>query len=128
MKTRQFQLASLILVLGLTIAPGLVFAANDGHGSHGGHGGHGEVSSPSPAAEKSGLYTTSGVVQSVDQAAGKAVITHEPVPALNWPTMTMGFTFEDASLLEGLKAGDKVRLDFYNQGNASVIVDIEARE
>jgi len=125
MKTRQFQLAALILVLGLAINPGPVFAASDGHG---GHSGHGADSRHSPAAEKSGLYTTSGVIQSVDEAAKKAVITHEPVPALNWPTMTMGFAFEDASMLEGLKAGDKVRLDFYNQGNASVIVDIEAHE
>ena len=122
MKTRRFQLVALVLVLGLTIAPGRILAAS------GGHGGHGEVSSHSPAAEKRSVYTTSGVIQSVDDAAKKAVITHEPVPALDWPAMTMGFVFEDASLLEGLKAGDKVRFDFYTHGNTYVVVDIEALE
>ena len=133
MKIRHYRLAALILVLGMAVAPGQLFAAHSGHGpaagkpsAHGGHSGHG-AAQPS-AVEKSRTYTTNGVIQSVDAAAKKAVITHEPIPALNWPVMTMGFAVEDAALLEGLKAGNKVRFDFYNQGTNSVIVDIETRE
>ena len=112
--------------LALTVAaliafPGAVRAAD--HGSHG--SGHGNTHA---TEQKAQIYTTTGMVNGVDKAAGKATITHEPVPALGWPAMTMGFAFEDASLLEDLKAGDKVRFDFRNQGNTSTIVDIEIRK
>lgn len=104
----------------LTALPGAVLAA--GHGSHG--SGHGSAQA---AERKTQIYTATGVVSGIDKAAGKAAITHDPVPALGWPAMTMGFVFEDASLLDGLKAGDKVRFDFRTQGATSVIVDIETR-
>jgi len=129
MKTRSLHIVS-ALILALAAAPvvsGPALAA--GHGAHGsGHGSHGSGHTATKAKEDTQqVYTTSGVVVSVDKAAKKAVITHEPIPALNWPTMTMGFVFEDASMLDGLKAGDKARFDFRNQGNESIILDIEVR-
>lgn len=105
----------------LTVLPGTVLAAD--HGAHGSTQGNLQV-----MEQKQQIYTTTGVVNSIDKAALKGTITHEPVPALGWPAMTMGFAFEDVSLLEDLKAGDKVRFDFRNQGNTSVIVDIETRK
>ena len=128
MKTRSLHIVSaLILALAATpVVSGPALAA--GHGAHGsGHGSHGAGHTATKAKEDKQVYTTSGVVVSVDKAAKKAVITHEPIPALNWPTMTMGFVFEDASMLDGLKAGDKARFDFRNQGNESIILDIEVR-
>ena len=128
MKTRFLHIAS-ALILALTAAPvvsGLALAA--GHSSHGGS--HSTATKPKDDAKKDDakqVYTTTGVIVSVDKAEKKAVITHEPIPALNWPTMTMGFSFEDASMLDGLKAGDKVRFDFRNQGNVSIVLDIEVR-
>lgn len=105
----------------LTAAPVAVLAAD--HSSHG--SGHGSVQA---TEQKAQVYTATGTVTSVDKAAGKATITHDPVPALGWPAMTMGFVFEEASLLEDLQAGDKVRFDFRTQGNTSTIVDIEIRK
>lgn len=93
------------------------------------HGAHGAAHKSAQTTEqKKQVYTATGVMNSIDKASLKAIITHDPVPALGWPTMTMGFAFEDASLLEDMKAGDKVRFDFRNQGNTSVIVDIETRK
>ena len=132
-----------LLALTLTVAPfaalpGAAFAAT--HGAHGGmamdhnapakdaagHNAHGNAQQPMAEKEVSSpIYTTTGVVDAIDKAATKATISHEPIPALNWPAMTMGFVFEDAALLDELKAGDKVRFDFYNQGNTSVVVDVE---
>ena len=103
-----------------TTVPATVYAAD--HDSHA--SGHAETK---PAAEATQTYTANGVVDGVDKSASKISITHEPVPALGWPAMTMRFTVEDASLLDDLKAGDKVRFDFRNQGNVSIILDIEAR-
>jgi Cu/Ag efflux protein CusF len=116
---------ALILTLILTVAlftavPGAVYAA--GHGSH--SSGH---AAPQPGPETTRIYTTTGVLNSVDKAAGKLSITHEPVPALGWPAMTMRFSVEDAALLEGVKPGDKLRFDFRPQGSGFVIVDMETR-
>jgi len=79
-------------------------------------------------AEASSTYTATGVVKAVDKAAKKVTITHDPIPALDWPGMTMGFAVEDASLLDGLKAGDKIRFDFRNRGNTSIVMDIKPRQ
>jgi Cu(I)/Ag(I) efflux system protein CusF len=116
---------ALALVLALTFAlavlPGVVRAAE--HGAHG-HG-HAQTTA-SPEARQ--IYTATGIIKSIDQAANRVVIAHGPVPALGWPGMTMGFVFEDASLLDGLQTGDQVRFDFRPEpGNVFVIVDIEAR-
>lgn len=113
------------LALALTFAtlitvPGAALAAD--------HGASGAAHGSSQMAEQTTqIYTATGVMNSIDGAALKATITHDPVPALGWPAMTMGFAFEDASLLKDLKAGDNVRFDFRIQGNTSVIVDIETR-
>ena len=71
------------------------------------------------------VFTGSGSVVSVDKAAKKVVLAHDPIAALGWPAMTMGFAVEDPALLDGLKSGQKVRFDFRTQGNVAVIVDIE---
>lgn len=50
-------------------------------------------------------------VNSIDAAAGKLDITHGPIPSLQWPEMTMGFRVEDKTLLQGLKAGDRINFE-----------------
>ncbi|WP_297607808.1 copper-binding protein [uncultured Sutterella sp.] len=62
-----------------------------------------------------------GVVKSVDLKAGKVTISHEPIPELKWPAMTMRFTFRDPKLVEGVKAGDKVNFTFLQEGTLSVL-------
>lgn len=128
-RTRTRTLAlTLTLAAFLTLGvSGTALAAAD-HNAHGGHGGHGASHAAPPAqAQSKDIYTVNGVVDSLDKAGRKAVITHEPVPALNWPVMTMGFVFEDAALMNGLKPGDKIRFDFRNEGSTSIIVDLETR-
>jgi Cu(I)/Ag(I) efflux system protein CusF len=98
------------------------------HGSHGSHGSRQSARGYGAETEKNRLYTAVGVVESVDKAARKVVIAHEPVPALGWPAMTMGFVFEDAAPAEEVKAGDRVRFDFRSEGKTFVIADIEARK
>lgn len=118
---------TLTLALALTLVFAL-FTAFPGAGLAADHGSHGSAhESPQATEQKNQIYTATGIVNGIDKTALKATITHDPVPALGWPSMTMGFAFEDASLLEDLKEGDAVRFDFRNQGNTSVIVDMEAR-
>lgn len=56
-----------------------------------------------------------GVVKSMDVKAGKAVIAHEPMPALSWPAMTMAFKVADKAGLAAVKPGQKVRFTVTGQ-------------
>ena len=50
-----------------------------------------------------------GTVEKVDTAAGKVTLDHERVPNLDMDAMSMVWKAQSASMLKGLKAGDKVQ-------------------
>ena len=52
-----------------------------------------------------------GRVLAVDPAAGRVELEHEPIPAMQWPAMTMGFIAEDRKQLSALKKGDAVEFE-----------------
>ncbi len=52
-----------------------------------------------------------GKVVSIDVQAGRVTLAHDPIPALNWPAMTMGFKLRDAKTLGALKAGEPVSFE-----------------
>ena len=52
---------------------------------------------------------TEALVRKVDRATGKITLKHGEIKNLDMPPMTMVFTAKDKALLEGVKAGDKVR-------------------
>lgn len=45
-------------------------------------------------------------------APGGVTLSHEPIPSLGWPAMTMMFRVEDPGLVRGLKVGDRVTFAF----------------
>jgi Cu(I)/Ag(I) efflux system protein CusF len=49
-----------------------------------------------------------GVIESVDAQKASINITHDPIPALGWPAMTMDLPVTDQVDLSGVKAGDTV--------------------
>jgi Cu(I)/Ag(I) efflux system membrane fusion protein len=49
-----------------------------------------------------------GTVNKVDNANGIVNITHEAIPALKWPAMTMDFKVPDKKLLSRVKTGQTV--------------------
>lgn len=53
-----------------------------------------------------------GVVRKVDAAAGVVKLAHEPIPAVQWPAMTMDFRVKDAKLLSGIRPEQKVSFSF----------------
>lgn len=53
---------------------------------------------------------TDGVIKKVDKEAGKITVKHGPLVNLAMPAMTMVFKVKDPSMLEQVKAGDKVKL------------------
>ena len=68
----------------------------------------------SPAAGKpvatAALYETVGKIEQI--AANSVTLSHEPVPAIGWPAMTMTFQLPDPKIARSLKTGDRVRFGF----------------
>jgi Cu/Ag efflux protein CusF len=56
-----------------------------------------------------------GTVNSVDPAAHKLNISHQPIPAIGWPSMTMDFAVAPTVNLAGVKPGAKVNFSMVRQ-------------
>jgi Cu(I)/Ag(I) efflux system membrane fusion protein len=65
------------------------------------------------------LFETVGRIERLD--ARSITLSHQPVPALQWPAMTMGFTVADPMLTRGLKVGDQVRFAFDQAGSTHTV-------
>jgi Cu(I)/Ag(I) efflux system membrane fusion protein len=63
-----------------------------------------------PAAAKAGAYHSVGQIDSI--TAANVTLSHQPVPALQWPAMTMTFQLPDPAITRGYKTGDRVRFSF----------------
>ena len=62
-----------------------------------------------------------GMVRNIDAADGVVTLAHEPIKSLNWPAMTMAFKVKDKTLLDKVKAGDKVEFTLVQAGKDYVI-------
>lgn len=71
-----------------------------------------------------------GKVVSVDRANLLIKLAYEPIKSLGWSRMMMDFCVANASLLDGLKAGDAVRFELKQSKQEDliwVIVKIERK-
>jgi len=65
------------------------------------------------------LYETRGRIEAL--AGDQITFSHEPVPALGWPAMTMTFTLDPPGLAKGLKVGDRVAFGFEQRPAGPVV-------
>lgn len=77
------------------------------------------------AAKKGEKHTTSATVKNADPAKGKVTLAHEPVKSLKWPAMTMGFSVKDKKLFDKLNPGEKVQVEFVQQGSEYVVTSVK---
>ena len=63
------------------------------------------------------VTTTTGRVDAVNLAEGKATLTHEPIPTRGWPAMTMDFALDDNLGSPQIVAGSRVEFDFVDMGS-----------
>ncbi len=63
----------------------------------------------SSATSERAASLTDGEIKKVDRDAGRVTIKHGPLENLGMPGMTMVFGVTDVSVLQSLKAGDKVK-------------------
>lgn len=68
---------------------------------------------------------TDGEVRKIDKEAKKITIKHGEIKNLDMPGMTMVFQVKDAALLDGVKAGDRVKFVAEKAGGAIVVTDIQ---
>ena len=61
-------------------------------------------------ASTAALYETVGKIEQI--TATSVTLSHEPVPAIGWPAMTMTFRLPDPKIARGLKTGDRVHFGF----------------
>ncbi len=90
-----------------------------------------EVASPDAMGDMAMLAEAkmakgTGTVTAIDPASSKITLAHEPIPAVKWPAMTMGFTAKP-ELLAGIAVGDKVDFDLTVTGNAGEVTSIRKR-
>lgn len=64
-----------------------------------------------PAAQTVKTAKGTGVVTEINTKNGTLTIQHEPIAAFGWPAMTMSFKATPATLLNGLKVGQKISFD-----------------
>ena len=78
----------------------------------GGMGSDSAAAAGESAAAASVGHKGQGTVDSVDLTAGTVSLSHEPIPSLKWPAMTMEFKVANESLLQNLKPGMPVFFEF----------------
>lgn len=62
------------------------------------------------AASTPALYDSVGRIERITPAG--VTLSHQPVPAIRWPAMTMTFKMATPALAQGLKVGDQVAFSF----------------
>ncbi len=81
------------------------------------------------AGKKQVTHSAVGTLDDIDAKTGVLLITHEPVPSLNWPRMTMEFVPANESLAKGLRPGAAIEFDFVERKPGEwVVTRIEARK
>ncbi|MCP5279072.1 MAG: efflux RND transporter periplasmic adaptor subunit [Thiobacillus sp.] len=76
----------------------------------------------------SAVHTGTGVITKVDAKSGELEMAHDPIPSLDWPSMTMEFDVKDKAALQGLKAGDKVEFDMVKEDGGFPVTAIRLRD
>jgi Cu(I)/Ag(I) efflux system membrane fusion protein len=68
------------------------------------------------------VYHGHGTLDSIDVGGGMVTITHQPIPELNWPGMTMDFDLDKAEVAKGFSLHDPIRFDFEERGPGEYVI------
>jgi Cu(I)/Ag(I) efflux system periplasmic protein CusF len=109
----KHQLAFAAFLAALAAAPAMAQQAQD-QGAH-----HAVAAAEQPAA------LTEGEVRKVDKEAKKLTIRHGPIANLDMPAMTMVFQVQDVTILDSVKAGDKIRFQAEKAGGSYSVTRVE---
>lgn len=105
-------LITAIALASALFAPAMAQQKAEDHGAH------------HPAAATAAADMTEGEVRKVDKDARKLTIKHAEIKNLDMPAMTMVFQVKDATLLDKVKAGDKIRFAVEKAASGYVVTEI----
>jgi Cu(I)/Ag(I) efflux system membrane fusion protein len=74
--------------------------------------------------EQPARHTAKGTVTKIGERS--ITLRHGPIPALDWPAMTMAFAIEGPAQVQGLKPGDVATFTFVQEGTGPRIVSIRS--
>jgi Cu(I)/Ag(I) efflux system protein CusF len=80
---------------------------------------------PETAAAAAASDMADGVVRKIDLDAGRITLRHGEIRNLDMPPMTMVFNVKDKTLLDRLKAGDKVKFRAVQEAGKYTVVDLQ---
>ncbi|CAN7584132.1 efflux RND transporter periplasmic adaptor subunit [Phenylobacterium sp. LjRoot225] len=72
-----------------------------------------------PPQPQAALYETRGRIEAL--TTDSITLSHEPVPAIGWPAMTMTFKLGSPALAKGVKVGDRVAFRFEQKPDGPVV-------
>ena len=84
-----------------------------------------KLGAPGETAAK--IHTGSGRITLIDARTGELEMQHEPIPSLDWPSMTMEFEVKDPAILKGLKQGQQVEFDLVKEEGGFPVVAIRPK-
>jgi membrane fusion protein, copper/silver efflux system len=76
-----------------------------------------------PTMAKPALYQSRGRVEAL--TGDTITFSHEPVPAIGWPAMTMTFKLGAPNLAKGMKVGDRAAFGFEQKPDGPVVRSIK---
>lgn len=77
------------------------------------------AAAPAPAKAPLALNETRGRIEAL--SPNSITLSHEAVPAIGWPAMTMNFKLGSPALAKGLKVGDRVAFGFEQRSDGPVV-------
>lgn len=81
------------------------------------------MSAGSPSSSTPALLQTRGVIEQL--TVNSITLSHEAVPAIGWPAMTMTFKLDPPTLAKGLKVGDHVAFGFVQNPDGPAIKTVQ---
>lgn len=77
------------------------------------------AAAPRSAASLPTLHQSRGRIEALK--GGQVTLSHEPVPGIGWPAMTMTFKLDPPGLAAGVKVGDQVVFGFEQRPDGPVV-------
>jgi len=84
-------------------------------------GGMGDVAANPQAQLKTVGHQAQGMLEAINDD-GTVSITHDPIPALKWPAMTMDFALANPSLAANIKPGSAISFEIVERGAGEWVI------
>lgn len=107
-----------LILVAAAWSAGLATAAGDPSGVH-----KMQTQTTAPAAKAGEM--TDAEVRKVDKEGSKLTLKHAEIKSLDMPAMTMVFSVKDKTMLDAVKAGDKVKIRVVDDAGKLTVTEMQ---